>query len=185
MLQSIQKLLEKTGALFEAHPVSCGFAAGLFVAFAVLLLFFLFFQILRFRRLSFIEIPSEDGTIRLDARAVQDAVRAVAEEFPAFSVRKVDICGTQTDVRLAVVMDFLGDEDGGSVVSLSSVASGFRAATGQMMTEMLGMRKPARVDLEILRSHAKFSPSESKSAEGGGDSSKPEPGTGGGEPQSA
>ena len=134
MLQSIQKLVEKTDALFEAHPVFCGFAAGLFVAFAVLILFFLILQILRFQRLRFIEIPSQDGTLRLDARAVQDAVRAVAEGFPSLSVRRVDICGTQADIRLAVVVDFLGDEDGGAVVSLSSVASGFRVATGQMMT---------------------------------------------------
>ena len=184
MLQSIQKLVEKTGALFEAHPVSCGFATGLFVAFAVLLLFFLVLQIFRSSRLRFIAIPSEDGTLRLDARAVQDAVRAVAEGFPSLSVRRVDICGTQADVRLAVVMDFLGDEDG-AVVSLSSVASGFRVATGQMMTEMLGMRKPARVDLEILHSRAKYSPLESKGAEGVSGGSEPEPGTGGGEPQSA
>ena len=185
MLQSIQKLVEKTGALFEAHPVSCGFAAGLCVAFAVLLIFFLIFLILRSGRLRFLEIPSEDGTLRLDARAVQDAVRAVAEKFPAFSVRRVDICGTQADVRLAVVVDFLGDENGGAVVSLSSVASGFRAATGQMMTEMLGMRKPARVDLEIQHSLAKYSPAESKGSEGGSESSGPEPGPGGGKPQSA
>lgn len=184
MLQSIQKLMEKTGALFEAHPVSCGFAAGVCVAFAVLFLFFLILWILRSSRLRFIEIPSEDGTLRLDARAVQDAVRAVAEEFPAFSVRRVDICGTQADIRLAVVVDFLGDADGASVVSLSSVASGFRAATGQMMTETLGMRKPARVDLEILHSHAKYSPLESKGSEGGSGSGS-ESGTGGGEPQSA
>ena len=116
MLQSIQKLLEKTSATVEAHPVSCGFAAGLIVAFVVLLLLFLLFLILRSRKLRCIEISSEDGMLRLNARAVQDAVRAVAESFPAFSVRKVDLRGSQTELRLAVAMDFLGDNVGGASV---------------------------------------------------------------------
>ena len=187
MLQSIQKLLEKLNALFEAHPVSCGFFTGILVAFAVLLLLFLIFLILRSRRLRCIEIRSEDGMLRLDARAVQDAVRAVAESFPAFDVRKVEICGTQAEIRLAVAMDFLGGEaDDGSSVSLSSVAAGFRSATGRMMTETLGMRKPSRIDLEILRSRAQYSPGSSKGSEsesGGG--GEPESGTDGAEPKSA
>ena len=186
MLQSIQKLLEKLSAMFEAHPVSCGFVAGLVIAFAVLLLCFLVFLLFRTRRLRCIEISSEDGMLRLDSRAVQDAVRAVAESFPAFSVRKVEIRGTQMEIRLAVAMDFLGEDDGNGVVSLSAVAAGFRVATGRMMTEILGVRKPARVDLEILRSRAKYSPGSSKGSEsesGGG--GEPEPGPDGAEPKSA
>jgi len=186
MLQSIQKLLEKTSAMFEAHPTSCGFVAGLVVAFAVLLLLFLIILLIRSRTLRCIEIRSEDGMVRLDARAVQDAVRAVAETFPAFSVRKVKLLGTQTELRLAVTMDFLGDDIGG--VSLSTVASDFRSAAGRMMTETLGMRRPARIDLEILHSHAKYSPAEgsgSGSEDGTVSGGEPESGTDGAEPRSA
>ena len=180
MLQSIQKLLEKTSATVEAHPVSCGFAAGLIVAFVVLLLLFLLFLILRSRKLRCIEINSEDGMLRIDSRAVQDAVRAVAESFPAFSVRKVELRGTQLELRLAVAMDFLGDNVGGASVSISTVASGFRSAMGRMMTETFGMHKPARIDLEIVRSLAKYSPAEgsgSGSENGSGSGGKPEPGS--------
>ena len=186
MLQSIQKLLEKISAMFEAHPTSCGFVAGLVVAFAFLLLLFLIILLIRSRSLRCIEIRSEDGMLRLDAKAVQDAVRAVAESFPAFSVRKVGLRGTQMELRLVVAMDFLGDDAGG--VSLSSVSSGFRVAAGRMMTETLGMRRPARVDLEIVRSLAKYSPAGnggSGSEDGSGSGGGPEPGTGGAEPPSA
>ena len=186
MLQSIQKMLEKTSAMFEAHPTSCGFVAGLVIAFALLFLLFLIILLFRSRGLRCIEIRSEDGMLRLDARAVQDAVRAVAESFPAFSVRKVDLRGSQTELRLVVAMDFLGDDAGGGSVSLATVASGFRSATGRMMTETLGMRRPARIDLEIVRSLAKYSPAEddgSGSEDGAG--GEPEPGTGGAEPKSA
>ena len=186
MLQSIQKLLEKLSATLEAHPTSCGFVAGVVVAFAVLFLIFLVILLLRSRGLRCIEIRSEDGggMLRLSARAVQDAVRAVAGSFPSFSVRKVELRGSQAELKLVVAMDYLGNDIGGGV-SLSSVASDFRSATGQMMTETLGMRKPVRIDLEIVRSLAKYSPAEGSGSKDGSDSgAEPLSGTSGLEPQS-
>ncbi|MBR3506770.1 MAG: hypothetical protein IKO02_06965 [Lentisphaeria bacterium] len=46
-------------------------------------------------------------------------------------------------------MDFNG---GDADVSVAELTSQFRAAVARMMTETFGMEKPARIELEILRS---------------------------------
>ena len=96
-------------------------------------------------------IPAEGGDLRIDAKAVQGAVRSVAEKFPAFDVRRVGLYGKQNAVELEIAMDFNG---GGDVVSVSDLSAHFRAAVVRMMTETFGMEKPARIELEILRSGA-------------------------------
>ena len=50
-------------------------------------------------------------------------------------------------------MDFNG---GDTNVSVSDLTAQFRAAIARMMTGTFGMDKPARIELEILRSGADF-----------------------------
>ena len=150
MLQSIQKLAERISAQIAERPFSCGVLTGLVIAFAVLLFLLLLFLIFRPRKLRCIVIPFEGGDLRIDAKAVQGAVRSVADKFPAFDVRRVGMYGKQNAVRLEVAMDFIGGDN----VSVSDSAAQFRNAVAHMMTETFGMDRPARIELEILRSGA-------------------------------
>ena len=165
MIQSIQDLVERIGSLIGERPFSCGFLAGLAAAFAVLIFLFLICLIFRSRKLRFIEVPSGDGMLRIDAKAVRGAVLAVAANFPAFEVRKVVMYGKRNDAELDIAADFTGSD-----VSVAETAARFRAAVARMMTETLGMEKPARIELEILRSGAEIAAGK----ETGADSSAPE-----------
>ena len=153
MFQSIQRIVERIGSVIGERPFSCGFLAGLIVAFAVLLFILILCFIFRSRKLRCIVIPSEGGDLRIDAKAVQGAVRSVAANFPAFDIRRVGLYGKQTAVELEVAMDFNG---GDADVSVSDLSAQFRAAVARMMTETFGMEKPARIGLEILRSGAEI-----------------------------
>ena len=84
---------------------------------------------------------------------MQGAVRSVAQNFPAFDVRRVSLYGKQDAVRLEVAMDFNG---GDANVSVAEVSAQFRAAVARMMTETFGLEKPARIGLEIMRSGAEI-----------------------------
>jgi hypothetical protein len=149
MFHSIRLFVEKIGDLIAERPFSCGFLTGLAAALALLLFFLLLGFLFRSRKLRCVVIPSEDGDLRIDAKAVQGAVRSVAEKFPAFGVRRVALFGSQTAVALEIAMDFNGGD-----VSVSDAAAQFRAAIVRMMTDTFGMKKPARIELEILRSGA-------------------------------
>ena len=149
MIQSIQRIVERIGSVIGERPFSCGFLAGLAAAFAVLVFLFLLCLIFRSRKLRFIEVPSEGGTLRIDAKAVRGAVQAVAANFPVFEVRKVALYGKQKSSRLDIAADFAGGDE-----SVAETAARFRAAVARMMAETLGMEKPARIELEILRSGA-------------------------------
>ena len=149
MFQSLQKLAEKIGSLIGERPFSCGVLTGLAIAAAILLFLLLLCLAFRSRKLRCIVVPSEGGELRIDAKAVQDAVRAVAAGFPAFDVRRVGLYGKQKDIELKVAMDFNGGD-----VSISDLAVQFRGAVAHMMTETFGMERPGRIGIEILRSGA-------------------------------
>ena len=151
MFQSFQKLAERISSLIAERPFSCGVLTGLAAALALLLFFLLLGFLLRSRKLRCIVIPFEGGDLRIDAKAVDGAVRSVAENFPALDVRRVGLYGKQGAVELEVAMDFIGGDGNDSVAELSVQ---FRAAVARMMTETFGMEKPARIGLEILRSGA-------------------------------
>ncbi len=159
MIQSVQRIVERIGSVIGERPFSCGFLAGLAAAFAVLILLFLLCLIFRSRRLRFIEVPSEGGTLRIDAKAVRGAVLSVAANFPAFEVRKVALYGKKKAVKLYVAADYTGGDE-----SVAETAARFRAAIVRMMTETLGMEKPARIELEILRSGAEIAAGEEPGA---------------------
>ena len=148
MFQSIARQVERIGSFIGERPFSCGFLAGIIAALALVLFVVLIELLSRPRKLRCIVIPAEGGELRIDAKAVQGAVLAVAEAFPAFTVRKVSLYGKQAAVELQVAMDF----NGGSALSDLSVQ--FRAAVARMMTDVLGMDRPAQIGLEILRSGA-------------------------------
>ena len=149
MFQSIRDLIEKTTAMVSDHPFSCGFLAGLAAAFAILLFLLLLCLIFRPRGLRRIRIPSENGELRIDARAVQDAVRSLAGRFPAFDVRRIGLYGKQEAVEIRIAVDFNGGDK-----SVSELAGQFRAAVARLTTETFGMAEPARIHIEILRSLA-------------------------------
>ena len=153
MFQSVRQLMERISSLIAERPFSCGVLTGLAAALALLLFFLLLAFLFRSRRLRCIVIPSEGGDLRIDAKAVQGAVRSVAANFPAFDIRRVGMYGKQNAVELEVAMDFNG---GDADVSVAELTSQFRAAVARMMTETFGMEKPARIELEILRSGAEI-----------------------------
>ena len=159
MIQSIQRIVERIGSVIGERPFSCGFLAGLAAACAVLVFLFLLCLVFRSRKLRFIEVPSEGGTLRIDAKAVRGAVLAVAANFPAFEVRKVAMYGKKNAVRLDIAADFTGGDE-----SVAETANRFRAAVTRMMAETLGMEKPARIELEILRSGAEIAAGEETAA---------------------
>ena len=159
MIQSIRNLVERIGSLIGERPFSCGFLAGLAAAFAVLIFLFLLCLIFRSRKLRFIEVPSGDGMLRIDAKAVRGAVLAVAANFSECEVRKVALYGKQSAVRLDIAADFTGSDG-----SVAESAARFRAAVARMMAETLGMEKPARIELEILRSGAEIAAGEESDA---------------------
>lgn len=149
MFQSIRDLIGKTSAMISDHPFSCGFLAGLAVAFAILLFLLILCLIFRPRGLRRIRIQSESGELRIDARAVQDAVRSLAGGFPAFDVRRIGLYGKQESVEIRIAADFNGGDK-----SVSELAEQFRAAVARLTTETFGMAEPARIHIEILRSLA-------------------------------
>lgn len=151
MFQSLRQFLVKIGLMNPERPFLSGFLLGLAVAAAILIVLSLIVLIFRSRRLRRIVVPSEGGELRIDAKAVQGAVRSVAEKFPVFDIRRVGLYGKQDAVELEVAMDFNGGCD---TVSVSDLSAQFRAAVVRMMTETFGMEKPARIGLEILRSGA-------------------------------
>ena len=151
MFQSVRQFVERISSLIAERPFSCGVLTGLAAALALILLFLFLAFLFRSRKLRCIVIPSEGGDLRIDAKAVQGAVRSVAEKFPAFYIRRVGLYGKQSAVELEVAMDFNGGDDN---VSVSDLSAQFRAAVARMMTETFGMEKPARIGLEILRSGA-------------------------------
>lgn len=153
MFQSVRQLAERISSIIAERPFAWGVLAGLAAALLLLLGFLLICLIFRSRKLRRIVIPSEGGDLRIDAKAVQGAVRSVAENFPAFDVRRVGLYGKQDAVDLEVAMDFCG---GDADISLSELSVQFRAAVARMMTETFGMEKPARIEVEILRSVARI-----------------------------
>ncbi len=153
MFQSIRQLVERISSLVAERPFSCGVLTGLAAALALILLFLLLAFLFRSRKLRCVVIPAEGGELRIDAKAVQGAVRSVAQSFPAFDVRRVGLYGRQDAVELEVAMDFNGSD---ADVSVSELSAQFRAAVVRMMTETFGMEKPARIGLEILRSGAEI-----------------------------
>ena len=135
MFQTIRQFVERIGAMIAERPFSSGFLMGLVAAFAILILLWLLVLLFRTRKLRFILIPSEEGDLRIDAKAVQGAVRSVAANFPAFDIRRVGMYGKQNAVELEVAMDFNG---GDADVSVAELTSQFRAAVARMMTETFG-----------------------------------------------
>ena len=150
MFQQVRQLVERISSLIAEKPFSCGVLTGLAAALALLLFFLLLAFIFRSRKLRCIVIPSAGGDLCIDAKAVQGAVRSVAQNFPAFDVRRVGLYGKQDAAELKVAMDFNGGVD----MSVSDLSAQFRAAIARMMTDTFGMEKPARIQLEILRSGA-------------------------------
>ena len=159
MFQSVRQFVERISSLIAERPFSCGVLTGLAAALALLLFFLLLAFLFRSRKLRCIVIPSEGGDLRIDAKAVQGAVRSVAANFPAFDIRRVGLYGKQTAVELEVAMDF----NGAAGLSVSDLSAQFRAAIARMMTETFGMEKPARIELEILRSGAEIAAGEEAS----------------------
>ena len=151
MFQSVRQLAERISSIIAERPFAWGVLAGLAVALVLLLVFLLLCFIARSRKLRCIVIPSDGGDLRINAKAVQGAVRSVAVNFPAFDVRRVGLYGKPNAVVLEVAMDFNG---GDANVSVSELSAQFRAAITRMMTETFGMEKPARIGIEILRSGA-------------------------------
>ncbi|MBR5680734.1 MAG: hypothetical protein IKX19_08770, partial [Clostridia bacterium] len=98
------------------------------------------------RKLGGIVVSTEGGELRIDAKAVQGSVLAVAANFPAFTVRKVSLYGKQAAPELEIQLDYNGGE------SVASLASRFRSAVNLMMTDTFGMEKPAKIELEVVRS---------------------------------
>ena len=177
MFQSVRQFVERISSLIAERPFSCGVLTGLAAALALILFFLLLAFLFRSRKLRSIVIPSEGGDLRIDAKAVQGAVRSVAANFPAFDIRRVGLYGKQTAVELEVAMDFNG---GDADVSVSDLSAQFRAAVARMMTETFGMEKPARIELEILRSGADIPASAAETDAAGtpaaGNASESEPG---------
>ena len=147
MFRSIQNLIEKTMAMIADHPFPCGFLTGLIAAFAILIFLLLICLVFRPRGLRYIVISSEGGELRIGAKAVQDAIRALADSFPAFDVRRISLGGKPSAVEFRIAMDF----NGGSK-PVTELAEQFRAAVARLAAETFGMGKPVRIHLEILRS---------------------------------
>ena len=167
MFQSIRQFVDRINQLIAERPFYSGFLFGLAVAALILFTVFLIILIFRARNLRRIVVQSEGGELRIDARAVQEAVKTLSGKYPAFTVRKVRLYGKQSAIKLHVDTDF----NGGSA-SVSVLASQFRSAIVLMMTEMLGAGKPAHVELEIRNSLADL-PSLSVPAASDEDKDKP------------
>ena len=149
MFQSLRQFAERIGSMIDARPFLSGFLLGLAVAASILFILFLAAVIFRPRGLRRIVVRSEGGELRIDARAIQGAVKALARKHTAFTVRKVGIFGKQPAYKLKIEADFNGGES-----SVSVLADRFRAAIVRMMTEMLGTERPAQVEVEIRQSYA-------------------------------
>ena len=153
MIQQVRQLVERISSLIAERPFSCGVLTGLAAALILILFFLLLAFLFRSRKLRCIVIPSAGGDLRIDAKAVQGAVRSVAANFPAFDIRRVGLFGKQDAVELEVAMDYNG---GDADVSVSELSAQFRDAVARMMTGTFGMEKPARIGIEILRSGAEI-----------------------------
>ena len=160
MIQTIQNWLTAVSEAVGQRPFFFGFLAGLAALLAVLLILVLLGLLLAPRKLKFLVISSDGGEIRIDAKAVQDSVLAVASHFPAFEVRKVCVYGKQTSAELLIQLDYQGGEP------ISTLAARFRSAIALMMTDTFGMEKPANIELEIVRSCADAPAVKSEIADG-------------------
>ena len=136
-------------SLIADHPFPCGFLAGLAAAFAILIFLLLLCLVFRPRGLRWIVISSEGGELRIGAKAVQDAIRALAVNFPAFEVHRIGLYGKQPDVEFRIGVDFNGDGK-----PVSELAAQFRASVARLVAETFGMDGAVRINIEILRSLA-------------------------------
>jgi len=159
MIQTIQNWLAAVSEAVGQRPFFFGFLTGLAALLAVLLLLVLLGLLLAPRKLKFLVVSSDGGEVRIDAKAVQGSVLAVASNFPAFSVRKVCVYGKQTAAELLIQLDYQGGEP------VSTLAARFRSAITLMMTDTFGMEKPANIELEIVRSYADAPAVKSESAD--------------------
>ena len=148
MFQTIQNWFAAVSEAVGQRPFFFGFLTGVAAVLAVLLFLAILALVFAPRRLRSIVIASEGGELRIDAKAVQGSVLAVAANFPAFTVRKVSLYGKQSAAELLVQVDYNGGE------SVSSLAARFRSAIALMMTDTFGMEKPAKIELEVVRSYA-------------------------------
>ena len=149
MFQSLRHFAERISHVIAERPFLSGFLLGLAVAAAILLVLFLVTLLFRPRKLRRIVVQSEGGELRIDAKAVQGAVKTLARKYTAFSIRKVGLYGKQPAFSLKIEADFNG---GGASVSV--LAAQFRAAIVQMMTDMLGTERPSKIEVEIRQSYA-------------------------------
>ena len=148
MLLTIQNWIAAVSDAIGQRPFFFGFLTGLAALLAVLLVLILLALLLAPRKLRGITVSAEGGELRIDAKAVQGSVLAVAANFPAFTVRKVSLYGKQAAPELQIQLDYNGGE------SVASLAARFRAAVNLMMTDTFGMEKPAKIELEVVRSFA-------------------------------
>ena len=148
MIQTIQNWVAAVSEAVARSPFFFGFLTGLAALLAVLLLLAILWLLLAPRKLGSILVSAEGGELRIDAKAVQGSVLAVAANFPAFTVRKVSLYGKQAAPELRIQLDYNGGE------SVASLAARFRAAVNLMMTDTFGMEKPAEIELEVVRSFA-------------------------------
>ena len=148
MIQTIQNWVAAVSDAVAKSPFFFGFLTGLAALLAVLLVLILLWLLLAPRKLGGIVVSTEGGELRIDAKAVQGSVLAVAANFPAFTVRKVSLYGKQAAPELLIQLDYNGGE------SVATLAARFRAAVNLMMTDTFGMEKPAKIELEVVRSFA-------------------------------
>ena len=148
MIQTIQNWVAAVSEAVARSPFFFGFLTGLAALLAVLLLLAILWLLLAPRKLGCIVVSSEGGELRIDAKAVQGSVLAVASNIPAFTVRKVSLYGKQAAPELLIQLDYNGGE------SVATLAARFRAAVNLMMTDTFGMEKPAKIELEVVRSFA-------------------------------
>jgi len=148
MFQTIQNWIAAVSDAIGQRPFFFGFLTGLAALLAVLLVLVFLALLLAPRKLGGIVVSTEGGELRIDAKAVQGSVLAVAANFPAFTVRKVSLYGKQSAPELQIQLDYNGGE------SVASLAARFRAAVNLMMTGTFGMEQPAKIELEVVRSFA-------------------------------
>lgn len=148
MIQTIQNWVAAVSEAVARSPFFFGFLTGLAALLAVLLLLAILWLLLAPRKLGCIVVSTEGGELRIDAKAVQGSVLAVAANIPAFTVRKVSLYGKQAAPELLIQLDYNGGE------SVATLAARFRAAVNLMMTDTFGMEKPAKIELEVVRSFA-------------------------------
>ena len=172
MFQTIQNWVAAVSDAVAKSPFFFGFLTGLAALLAVLLILVILWLLLAPRKLRFIVVSAEGGELRIDAKAVQGSVLAVAANFPAFTVRKVSLYGKQAAPAMLIQLDYNGGE------SVAALAARFRAAVNLMMTDTFGMEKPATIELEVVRSFADAPAVPAEPAESAFSAESGDPGTG-------